>query len=153
MGNRFKQPEFVVVKRNYAWQTRRECFCSPALIPTDRSPCGCDVFSIERQTPYVLCLPAVRRSWRQLDLHFEQAGRSEGDKPVVVLNRRHSVTSRGSPTALDNFGDVAKFEGYFEEVEIEFSWAVRPDNSLYRLHVRDSVAERVTQHRLVFKIL
>jgi hypothetical protein len=153
MGNRFKQPEFVVVKRNYAWQTRRECFCSPALIPTDRSPCGCDVFSIERQTPYVLCLPAVRRSWRQLDLHFEQAGGSEGDKPVVVLNRKHSATALAYPRTLEDFGEVARFAGYFDEIEMEFSWAVRPANSLYRLHVRDSVADRVTLHRLAFRLL
>jgi hypothetical protein len=155
MGVRFRTPEFVVVKRYYVWQTRQEAFSSPALIPSDKSPCGCDVFWLERQCQYVLCFPVVRRSWRRLNLHFEQAGDVEGDKPVVVLstNFHPFYTALPYKKTLENFGDAVLFEGYYDEFLIEFLWSARPPNSVYRLHVRDSIGDRVTSHRLAFKLL
>jgi hypothetical protein len=156
MGNRFLQIPYVTVKTIYRWQTRGQFLSSAALAPVTRSHCGCDVYVVSLQMPYVLSLPGTDLNPRKLSLHFEQAGLIvDGDVPYAQVALRNP---RSTPARryffLRNFGEAVEIDGFFSEFEVEFNFAFRNRDALYRLHLTDSVGGRPpVHHALCFRVL
>jgi hypothetical protein len=155
MGNRYQPTPYVTIKTIYRWQTRAQFLSSPPMVPVTRAHCGSDVFVVSLQLPYVVSLPETDRLSRTLSLHFEQAGKIvDGDIPYAQVSLRNTRCPTGQRYYfLRNFGEPVEIKGFFSEFELEFNFAFRPRDALYRLHLTDSVGGRPpVQHVLCFRV-